>query len=239
MEVKSLAAAPAARAPRRSSSTRGAGAVQERARRFAEEVLMPLEEEAERRGGRLPDGRRRRREARGRSRPACTAACTPASTAGRAGPGSSGRWSRSSTAGPPTRSTGTCRTRTTSGPTPAPSRSTATCGRRFAASSRTPTRSPSATPARTRRRSRPTAERTDAGFRLNAEKWFVTAGDVAAVYVVMANVIDGGERLPTLFVVDRDRAGRRDRRRPGLHPQLSGGPSDDPLHATSRSPRTT
>src|SRR4051794_41891928 len=29
--------------------------VSERARRFAEEVLMPLEEEAERRGGRLPD----------------------------------------------------------------------------------------------------------------------------------------------------------------------------------------
>jgi acyl-CoA dehydrogenase len=49
-----------------------------------------------------------------------------------------------------------------------------------------------------------TAERTDAGFRLNAEKWFVTSGDHADVYVVMANVIDGGERLPTLFVVDSD-----------------------------------
>ena len=52
-----------------------------------------------------------------------------------------------------------------------------------------------------------TAERTESGFRLNAEKWFVTAGDVASVYVVMANVIDGGERLPTLFVVDRSRDG--------------------------------
>jgi len=41
------------------------------------------------------------------------------------------------------------------------------------------------------------------GFRLNAEKWFVTSGDVASVYVVMANVIDGGAKLPTLFVVDR------------------------------------
>src|SRR4051794_19079068 len=51
------------------------------------------------------------------------------------------------------------------------------------------------------------AEPTDSGFRLNAEKWFVTAGDVASVYVVMANVIDGGERLPTLFVVDRHRPG--------------------------------
>src|SRR5436190_10810666 len=52
-----------------------------------------------------------------------------------------------------------------------------------------------------------TAEPTGTGFRLNAEKWFVTAGDVASVYVVMANVIDGAARLPTLFVVDRDRAG--------------------------------
>jgi acyl-CoA dehydrogenase len=48
---------------------------------------------------------------------------------------------------------------------------------------------------------------TSSGFRLNAEKWFVTAGDIASVYVVMANVVDGAERLPTLFVVDRDRPG--------------------------------
>jgi acyl-CoA dehydrogenase len=52
-----------------------------------------------------------------------------------------------------------------------------------------------------------TAERTDAGFRINAEKWFVTSGDVASVLVVMANVTDGGERLPTLFVVDKDTPG--------------------------------
>src|SRR3954452_8656837 len=49
-----------------------------------------------------------------------------------------------------------------------------------------------------------TAEPTASGFRLNAEKWFVTAADVASVYVVMANVVDGAARLPTLFVVDRD-----------------------------------
>ena len=48
-----------------------------------------------------------------------------------------------------------------------------------------------------------TATPTASGFVLNAEKWFVTAGDVASVYVVMANVVDGAERLPTLFVVDR------------------------------------
>jgi acyl-CoA dehydrogenase len=48
-----------------------------------------------------------------------------------------------------------------------------------------------------------TAERTDAGYRLNGEKWFVTSGDVASVYVVMANVVDGSTHLPTLFAVDR------------------------------------
>ncbi len=52
-----------------------------------------------------------------------------------------------------------------------------------------------------------TAERTADGFRLNGEKWFVTTGDVAAVLVVMANVIDGDHKLPTLFAVDADAAG--------------------------------
>ena len=52
-----------------------------------------------------------------------------------------------------------------------------------------------------------TAKPTASGFVLNGEKWFVTAGDVASVYVVMANVVDGAERLPTLFVVDRERPG--------------------------------
>jgi acyl-CoA dehydrogenase len=52
-----------------------------------------------------------------------------------------------------------------------------------------------------------TATRTDAGFRIDGEKWFVTSGDVAAVYIVMANVVDGSDRLPTLFLVDRDTPG--------------------------------
>jgi acyl-CoA dehydrogenase len=52
-----------------------------------------------------------------------------------------------------------------------------------------------------------TAEPIAGGWRLNAEKWFVTSGDHAAVFVVMANVLDGGERLPTLFVVDRELQG--------------------------------
>ncbi|MEA2253654.1 MAG: acyl-CoA dehydrogenase [Solirubrobacteraceae bacterium] len=52
-----------------------------------------------------------------------------------------------------------------------------------------------------------TATRTDAGWRIDGEKWFVTYGDVAAVYIVMANALVDGERLPTLFCVDRSAPG--------------------------------
>ena len=47
----------------------------------------------------------------------------------------------------------------------------------------------------------------DGGWRLNGEKWFVTSGDVASALIVMANVVDGDVRLPTLFVVDVDTPG--------------------------------
>jgi acyl-CoA dehydrogenase len=52
-----------------------------------------------------------------------------------------------------------------------------------------------------------TATRTGAGWVIDGEKWFVTTGDIAAVYIVMANAIVDGEKLPTLFLVDRDLAG--------------------------------
>ena len=47
-----------------------------------------------------------------------------------------------------------------------------------------------------------TAARSDGGWILNGEKWFVTYGDVAAVYIVMASALVDGEKLPTLFLVD-------------------------------------
>ena len=47
----------------------------------------------------------------------------------------------------------------------------------------------------------------DGGFRLSGEKWFVTSGDVASVLIVMANLVDGEDRLPTLFLVDVDAPG--------------------------------
>jgi acyl-CoA dehydrogenase len=47
-----------------------------------------------------------------------------------------------------------------------------------------------------------TARRSDGGWVLNGEKWFVTYGDVAAVYIVMAGALVDGQALPTLFLVD-------------------------------------
>jgi acyl-CoA dehydrogenase len=52
-----------------------------------------------------------------------------------------------------------------------------------------------------------TAVRTAGGWHLRCEKWFVTTGDVADFFIVMVNVADGAELLPTLFLVDRDLAG--------------------------------
>jgi alkylation response protein AidB-like acyl-CoA dehydrogenase len=52
-----------------------------------------------------------------------------------------------------------------------------------------------------------TARRTDAGWVIDGEKWFVTSADVAAVLIVMANAIDGPDRLPTLFLVEPSVAG--------------------------------
>jgi acyl-CoA dehydrogenase len=51
------------------------------------------------------------------------------------------------------------------------------------------------------------AVRSDGGWLLSGEKWFVTSGDVANVLIVMANVVDGGEQLPTLFLIQPDAAG--------------------------------
>ncbi len=52
-----------------------------------------------------------------------------------------------------------------------------------------------------------TARRSDGGFVINGEKWFVTSGDVASVLIVMANLVEDGEKLPTLFVVDKSLPG--------------------------------
>jgi alkylation response protein AidB-like acyl-CoA dehydrogenase len=50
-----------------------------------------------------------------------------------------------------------------------------------------------------------TADKVDGGWIINGEKWFVTVGDHAAFLIVLANA--GAERVPTLFLVDKDTAG--------------------------------
>ncbi len=52
-----------------------------------------------------------------------------------------------------------------------------------------------------------TAVRSEGGWVLNGEKWFVTYGDIAAVYIVMAKAQENGKELPTLFLVDSDSPG--------------------------------
>jgi acyl-CoA dehydrogenase len=52
-----------------------------------------------------------------------------------------------------------------------------------------------------------TARRTDSGWVIDGEKWFVTYGDIAAVYIVMANALVDGGQQPTLFLIDREAAG--------------------------------
>jgi acyl-CoA dehydrogenase len=47
-----------------------------------------------------------------------------------------------------------------------------------------------------------TARRTGSGWVIDGEKWYVTYGDVAAVYIVMAKALVDAEGLPTLFLVD-------------------------------------
>ena len=52
-----------------------------------------------------------------------------------------------------------------------------------------------------------TATRMEGGWRIDGEKWFVTYGDVAQVYIVMAKALVDGGALPTLFLVDRGTPG--------------------------------
>ena len=180
--------------------------VQMRARRFVEDVLMPLEEEAERRGGRLPD--ETIAEIKRKAIAAGLAGGLHSPEAGGQG------WTRTEWAlveeqyG---RSTNAINWHVPNAYNVWGHASEAQVERylkpalrgeakdAYAVTERLAGSDPSAIEA--------TAVRTDAGFRLNAEKWFVTSGDVATVIVVMANLIDGGEKLPTLFVVDRDRPG--------------------------------
>jgi acyl-CoA dehydrogenase len=67
-----------------------------------------------------------------------------------------------------------------------------------------------------------TARPENGRFRLNGEKWFVTAGDYADFLLVLANVPDTG---PTMFLVDKDLPGVQLRRNPRfMHTFVFGHP---------------
>ena len=180
--------------------------IQARARSFVEEVLMPLEEEAEAGGGRLPD------EVVGRIK-------ADAIEAGLAGglhsPEAGGQgWTRSEwvlVEEQYGRSTNAISWHVPNAYNVWEHASEAQIGRYLRPALRGEAKDAYAVTERGAgsdpSRIEATAKRTDTGFLINAEKWFVTSGDVATVIVVMANLVDGPERLPTLFVVDRDRPG--------------------------------
>jgi butyryl-CoA dehydrogenase len=44
-------------------------------------------------------------------------------------------------------------------------------------------------------------------YELSGTKWFVTDGDVASYFIVLAWAVDGADRQPTLFLVDKDSPG--------------------------------
>lgn len=57
------------------------------------------------------------------------------------------------------------------------------------------------------------ADKVDGGYLLNGEKWFVTVGDVADYLLVHAHV-DGDPEKDTVFFVDKDAPGVKEKRRP-------------------------
>ncbi|KJY40343.1 acyl-CoA dehydrogenase, partial [Streptomyces sp. NRRL S-444] len=68
-----------------------------------------------------------------------------------------------------------------------------------------------------------TATRTDGGWLLNGEKWFVTCGDIADFLLVQADA--GPERAATLFFVDKQAEGVRMTRVPRfMHSAVNGHP---------------
>jgi acyl-CoA dehydrogenase len=180
--------------------------LQERARHFVEEVLMPLEEEAERNGGRLPQETIDR----------IKSAAIDANLNGALHPPEYGGqgWSRLEWAiveeqfG---RSTNGIYWHIPNAYNVWDSASPEQCERYLRPALRGEVKDAyavtEADAGSDPSRIASTAVRTDGGFRLNGEKWFVTSGDVAQVLIVMANVIDGADKLPTLFLVETDASG--------------------------------
>jgi len=70
-----------------------------------------------------------------------------------------------------------------------------------------------------------TATRTDGGWLINGEKWFVTCGDVADFLVVQADALVDGAKRSTLFLVEKSTPGVEITRVPHfMHSAVNGHP---------------
>ncbi len=70
-----------------------------------------------------------------------------------------------------------------------------------------------------------TATRTDGGWLINGEKWFVTCGDIADFLVVQADALVGDETLSTLFLIEKSTPGVAIQRVPHfMHSAVNGHP---------------
>ncbi|HEY1485695.1 MAG TPA: acyl-CoA dehydrogenase family protein [Micromonosporaceae bacterium] len=70
-----------------------------------------------------------------------------------------------------------------------------------------------------------TATRTDGGWLINGEKWFVTCGDVADFLVVQADALVGESKLSTLFLIEKSTPGVAIQRTPRfMHSAVNGHP---------------
>ena len=70
-----------------------------------------------------------------------------------------------------------------------------------------------------------TATRTDGGWLINGEKWFVTCGDVADFLIVQADALVSGEKRSTLFLVEKATPGVAIQRVPQfMHTAMYGHP---------------
>jgi alkylation response protein AidB-like acyl-CoA dehydrogenase len=70
-----------------------------------------------------------------------------------------------------------------------------------------------------------TASRTDGGWLINGEKWFVTCGDIADFLIVQADCIIDGDKQSTLFLVDKSAPGVSIKRTPHfMHSAVNGHP---------------
>ncbi len=75
------------------------------------------------------------------------------------------------------------------------------------------------------------------GYRIRTEKWFVTSGDVAHVFVVMVDVVGAdGERRPTLFFVDAGSEGIEFVDDPPFTHSYPHGHPDHPLRRPTPAP---